>query len=93
MEEPLEEMFPKKGNVCVAKCPGRVELIAIDLIPAFFAADGGPLIPTLRLLHQFPDMLPRMVRSRSCCRVASLQCWQQMLPYSNEVLVEPLHVC
>jgi len=61
MEDTFEEMFPKKGNVYVAKCPGKVELIALDLVPAFFSKQGGPIVPTLRLLHQFPQMLPKMV--------------------------------
>lgn len=54
-------MFPKKGNVSLAKCPGRVELVVVNHMPVFFLADGGQQIPTLRLLHQFPHMLPQMV--------------------------------
>ena len=41
MHDSLEEMFPKKGSVYVAKCPGRVELVAVNMIPTFFCADGA----------------------------------------------------
>ena len=30
-----------------------------EYIPWFFQIKNGPPIPTLRLLHQYPDMLPR----------------------------------
>jgi predicted ribosome-associated RNA-binding protein Tma20 len=64
LTDALEAMFPKKGDVYVARCPGKVELVVVDLMPVFFCdskSNGGQHVPTLRMLHQFPQMLPKMV--------------------------------
>ncbi|CAM9998976.1 unnamed protein product [Discosporangium mesarthrocarpum] len=56
----MEDMLPKKGNITVAKCKDRVSLICCDGEPLFFQQRDGPIYPTLRLIHKYPNMMPTM---------------------------------
>ena len=40
--------------------PDRVQVIAVNGIPLFFAQRDDVWFPTLRLLHQYPDMMPKL---------------------------------
>ncbi|CAG9467107.1 unnamed protein product [Pedinophyceae sp. YPF-701] len=55
----LDVIFPKKETVKLAKCADRVQLLVIGDEPLFFNHFDGPWMPTLRLLHKYPDMMPR----------------------------------
>ena len=59
LAEGMDELLPKKELV-VAKCQNHLNLILSGASPLFFNVRDGPYFPTLRLLHQFPDMLPQM---------------------------------
>ena len=37
-----------------------MQVIAVNGIPVFFAQRDDVWFPTLRLLHQFPDMMPKL---------------------------------
>jgi len=37
-------------------------------MPLFFQVRDGPFVPTLRMLHQFPDMLPKFRVDRGAIR-------------------------
>ena len=41
------------------KCEGKVSIIFINGVPMFYQQREGPLIPTLRLLHRYPNILPK----------------------------------
>ncbi|GMT04130.1 hypothetical protein PENTCL1PPCAC_26304, partial [Pristionchus entomophagus] len=59
MEPYLNDILPKKENFKLIKCKDHVELIvAHDNIVQFIKVRDGGYIPTLRLLHKYPDMLP-----------------------------------
>mmetsp|Transcript_44447 Transcript_44447/g.71189 ORF Transcript_44447/g.71189 Transcript_44447/m.71189 type:complete len:186 (-) Transcript_44447:134-691(-) len=62
-EEYIEDTFPKKGimNLATAKTGGTKFTFIMDeeFVPYFMQLKQGNVIPSLRLLHQFPDMLPR----------------------------------
>ena len=40
--------------------PDHVQIFVIDRTPLFFAERDGPWYPTLRLLHRYPDMMPKL---------------------------------
>jgi len=52
LEEFIDDVFPKKGEMLEAKAKDRVSLIVADGEPLFFRERDGPLFPTLRLLHK-----------------------------------------
>merc|ERR1712087_558202 len=55
-----EDIMPKKEPMFVCKCQSNIQLV---LAPngefIFFQSRSGPFIPTLRLLHKYPDILPK----------------------------------
>lgn len=58
-EEYLDQVLPKKENFKVVKCHEHIELLASangDIL--FFKHRDAQWIPCLRLLHQFPFILP-----------------------------------
>ena len=61
LEDKIDHMLPKKG-VQLVKCNNKVNIVqnseTDELL--FFSSHDGPFIPTLRLLHKYPDLLPRM---------------------------------
>jgi len=59
LENVLDEIWPKKAAVTMAKCEGHVNIYLVDGVPLFFQRRDGPLFPTLRLLMNYPAMLPR----------------------------------
>lgn len=56
----INEILPKKMNLKIVKCQDHIELISNDTEPLFFKKRDGPYYPTLRLLHMYPNMLPRV---------------------------------
>eukprot|EP00483_Globobulimina_turgida_P013249 UN13273 len=62
-EEYIEDTFPKKGIMYLATVKtGGTKFTFImdeDYAPCFFQLRNGPPVPTLRMLHQYPDMLPK----------------------------------
>eukprot|EP00742_Colponemidia_sp_Colp-10_P001404 GILJ01001511.1.p1 GENE.GILJ01001511.1~~GILJ01001511.1.p1 ORF type:complete len:182 (-),score=28.68 GILJ01001511.1:60-605(-) len=60
IEAHIDEILPKKKNLTTVKCPDYVTLILVDLVPVFFQLRDTPPIPTLKILHQYPMMMPHM---------------------------------
>ncbi|XP_055328070.1 malignant T-cell-amplified sequence 1-like [Paramacrobiotus metropolitanus] len=61
VESYLDEIWPKKDNVKLVKCQDHIELIASqtgDIL--FFKHRDGPMLPSLRVLHKYPFILPWM---------------------------------
>eukprot|EP01134_Creolimax_fragrantissima_P004420 CFRG4420T1 len=58
LESEMEHLFPKKQPLFLVKCHDRIQMIHCNGEPLFFNEHDGPWIPTLRLLHRFPDILP-----------------------------------
>lgn len=56
----LEALLPKKGDLTLIKLPDHVQLLVQDSEPLFFSTRDGGWFPTLRLLHKFPLMMPRL---------------------------------
>eukprot|EP00996_Jenningsia_fusiforme_P002439 NODE_3268_length_1011_cov_31.961538_g3006_i0.p2 GENE.NODE_3268_length_1011_cov_31.961538_g3006_i0~~NODE_3268_length_1011_cov_31.961538_g3006_i0.p2 ORF type:complete len:187 (-),score=37.56 NODE_3268_length_1011_cov_31.961538_g3006_i0:268-828(-) len=55
-----EDIMPKKDAILVVKCQGHINLIVLNGRVLFFQERDGPFMPVLRLLHQYPMLLPRM---------------------------------
>uniref|UniRef100_A0A1I7ZWI6 PUA domain-containing protein n=1 Tax=Steinernema glaseri TaxID=37863 RepID=A0A1I7ZWI6_9BILA len=59
LEDVMNEILPKKENFKLIKCRDHVELIAgHDGTVLFVKHRDLPYIPTLRLLHKYPFILP-----------------------------------
>ena len=61
----IEEIMPKKADVVLAKASAggetnNVQMVVVDRTPTFFNMRDGPYYPTLRLLHMYPDMMPKL---------------------------------
>ena len=75
LEEHIEDLLPKKKDLFVCKCQDYITLI-LDPVgePIFFQSRTGPYIPTLRLLHRFPDILPKYTVDRGAIRFVLSGC-------------------
>lgn len=60
LESEMDFIFPKKTSIMVAKCTDHVNLIVCNSIVWFFNVRDGPYYPTLRTLHKYPDMMPKV---------------------------------
>ena len=59
LENAIDKILPKK-SISVAKAPDYITLIVIDDEILFFQQRDGPLFPTLKLLHKYPNLMPKM---------------------------------
>ena len=60
LEYVINDLIPKKITMFVAKCHNHIQIAVIDNEPLFFQHRNGPWIPTLRVLHRYPTMMPMM---------------------------------
>ncbi|BGO97446.1 translation machinery-associated protein 20 [Rhodotorula toruloides] len=56
----LDLIWPKKETLSLIKCREHISIYAVHGEPLFFQHFDGPFYPTLKILHRFPDMLPRV---------------------------------
>ncbi|XP_064405080.1 malignant T-cell-amplified sequence 1-like [Halichondria panicea] len=56
----ISDILPKKEAVQILKCHEHVEILVIKNELLFFKQRDGPYIPTLRLLHKYPMILPHV---------------------------------
>lgn len=56
----IDEILPKKEQAALAKLPDHVQVFVMKHTPIFFAERDGPWYPTLRLLHQYPEMMKKL---------------------------------
>jgi predicted RNA-binding protein (TIGR00451 family) len=68
LEPHIDEIIPKKAHLEAMKLPDRATLYTIDTNTLFFQPFDGPPIPHLRLLHAFPDALPKVRIDRGAIR-------------------------
>lgn len=55
----IDSMLPKK-QLTVAKVSDNIQLIAVNNEVLFYNQRDGPFFPTLKLVHKYPKMMPRM---------------------------------
>ena len=56
----LDVLLPKKVDLTLIKLPEHVQLLVLGSEPLFFSTRDGGWFPTLRLLHKYPLMMPRL---------------------------------
>ncbi|KAL1407083.1 translation machinery-associated protein 20 [Vanrija albida] len=56
----IDDIWPKKEALGLTKCHDRISIYTVNQVPLFFNHFDGPFVPTLRLLHQYPDLLPHV---------------------------------
>eukprot|EP00919_Chromeraceae_sp_WS-2016_P044903 GHVR01107094.1.p1 GENE.GHVR01107094.1~~GHVR01107094.1.p1 ORF type:complete len:180 (+),score=29.06 GHVR01107094.1:74-613(+) len=59
LESVIDSILPKKAVVVLAKCKENINFVVVENKPLFFQHRDGPWVPTLRLLHLYPTMMPR----------------------------------
>ncbi|MBW0555991.1 hypothetical protein O181_095706 [Austropuccinia psidii MF-1] len=64
----LEIIWPKKEPLYLIKCRDHVSILACDGVPLFYQHFDGPYFPTLKLLHQYPILLPRVQVDRGAIK-------------------------
>jgi len=68
-EATLEQIWPKKEALHHVKCADDIAVYAVNGVPLFFQHNKeGTLFPTLRLLHQYPSILPKVQVDRGAIR-------------------------
>ncbi|XP_070024337.1 uncharacterized protein LOC107759207 [Nicotiana tabacum] len=68
LEPVLEDLLPKKSPLIVAKCPNHLNLVVVNNVPLFFNIRDGPYMPTLRLLHQYPNIMKKLQVDRGAIK-------------------------
>ncbi|XP_052078156.1 malignant T-cell-amplified sequence 1 homolog [Mytilus californianus] len=69
IETYLDTIIPKKGDLKIVKCHEHIEILANSKgEPVFFRQRDGPYMPTLRLLHKYPFILPHMQVDKGAIR-------------------------
>ena len=59
LEPVIDDIVPKKdASVLEVKGKDKTSFITVDGTPLFYRFRDGPFFPTLRLLHQYPSMMP-----------------------------------
>lgn len=56
----MDQLMPKKAEIQVAKCEGKVNVVMIEGEPLFYNLRDGPYYPTLRVVHKYPFIMPTM---------------------------------
>ncbi|CAG8694804.1 5868_t:CDS:2 [Dentiscutata erythropus] len=68
LEPVIDEVLPKKASLVLVKCHEHINLLTINNEILFFQHFDGPYYPTLRLLHKYPDVFPRLQVDRGAIK-------------------------
>ncbi|KAF3779323.1 Malignant T-cell-amplified sequence 1 [Nymphaea thermarum] len=68
LEPVLDDLLPKKSPLIVVKCQNHLNLVLVNNVPLFFNIRDGPYMPTLRLLHQYPDVMKKFQVDRGAIK-------------------------
>ncbi|KAI0736892.1 hypothetical protein C8Q72DRAFT_802196 [Fomitopsis betulina] len=66
--EAFEQIWPKKEPLTLVKCREHISVYTLHGEPLFFQHFDGPFYPTLRLLHKYPFVLPKVGVDRGAIR-------------------------
>ncbi|CAM8979692.1 unnamed protein product [Rhodiola kirilowii] len=68
LEPILDDLLPKKSPLIVVKCQNHLNLVVVNSVPLFFNIRDGPYMPTLRLLHQYPNVMKKFQVDRGAIK-------------------------
>ncbi|KAE8675412.1 Malignant T-cell-amplified sequence 1 [Hibiscus syriacus] len=68
LEPVLDDLLPKKVPLIVVKCQNHLNLVLVNSVPLFFNIRDGPYMPTLRLLHQYPNIMKKFQVDRGAIK-------------------------
>lgn len=68
LEPLLDDLLPKKSPMIVVKCQNHLNLVVVNNVPLFFNIRDGPYMPTLRLLHQYPEIMKKFQVDRGAIK-------------------------
>ncbi|KAF7817932.1 60S ribosomal protein L18 [Senna tora] len=68
LEPVLDDILPKKSPLIVVKCQNHLNLVLVNNVPLFFSVRDGPYMPTLRLLHQYPNIMKKLQVDRGAIK-------------------------
>mmetsp|Transcript_52804 Transcript_52804/g.150538 ORF Transcript_52804/g.150538 Transcript_52804/m.150538 type:complete len:181 (-) Transcript_52804:128-670(-) len=60
LEPVFKDIWPKDASMVIAKCKDHITMVVVDKVPLFWQQRDGPWLPTLKLLHKYPSMMPKM---------------------------------
>jgi len=66
--ETLEVIWPKKEGLVHVKCREHISVFTVNAEPIFFQHFDSPFYPTLRILHKYPYILPKVQVDRGAIR-------------------------
>ncbi|KAF9971908.1 Malignant T-cell-amplified sequence 1 [Actinomortierella ambigua] len=64
----IDDILPKKTPLILMKCHEHINLIVVNNEIQFFQHFDGPYFPTLKLIHKYPNMLPRLQVDRGAIK-------------------------
>ncbi|KDD75619.1 hypothetical protein H632_c589p2 [Helicosporidium sp. ATCC 50920] len=64
----LEVLLPKRADLTLIKLPEHVQLLVHDKHVMFFSTRDGGWFPTLRIVHQYPQCIPRLRADRGAIK-------------------------
>ncbi|KAK7208338.1 hypothetical protein BZA70DRAFT_287648 [Myxozyma melibiosi] len=68
LESVIDDIIPKKGQLIVIKCTDRLSLYTMDNEVLFLQRFDDPFIPSLRLIHKYPNCFPSVKVDRGAIK-------------------------
>ncbi|KAI9184537.1 translation machinery-associated protein 20 [Blastocladiella emersonii ATCC 22665] len=68
IEPYLDDLIPKKSPLVIVKCQDRIQVLTVNGRPLFFNHFDGPWMPVLRILHQYPFIMPALQVDRGAIK-------------------------
>ncbi|AMD20751.1 HDR008Cp [Eremothecium sinecaudum] len=67
LEPVIDELIPKKAELQVIKCSGKIQLYTVG-DEVYFFQNFDELIPTLKFVHKFPEAFPTVQVDRGAIK-------------------------
>lgn len=64
----IDDLIPKKSQLDLVKLPDRVSLYSLDNAPLFYQHMDDPIIPHLKVVHQYPHAFKTIKIDRGAIR-------------------------
>ncbi|CDS13875.1 Putative PUA domain-containing protein [Lichtheimia ramosa] len=68
LEPIMDELIPKKTPIIQIKGHDHLTFLSVNGVILFFQHFDGPYFPTLKLLHKYPDLLPKLQVDRGAIK-------------------------